>query len=82
MARATQKVTADVPDEAPVEPVAEPGPDTWVRSEHVLQADSLYGQPSWLVEAVLKNVEGESFTQAEVRERIDAFLAHTVDGGS
>ena len=72
------KVSPEEPEKA-VAP-AKPSVGTWPKSEHILHAVVMYGQPQWLVEHVLLDVpEGEQLSQASVSLRVINFLNHKME---
>jgi len=79
---ATAKKAAPADDVVVEEPVYEvQGPDKWGVDEHVRHAQSLYGQPPWLVKAVMKgHVDPDGYTKEFVQSKVDAFNAHPVYG--
>jgi hypothetical protein len=64
------------------EKAAEPKPSvgTWPKSEHVLHAEALHGQPAWLVEYVLRDrSDDEALSKEEVADQIKKFLNHKME---
>lgn len=46
----------------------------WPKSEHVRSSLSMYGQPGWLVEALLRDVpDDQQLSRQDVQKRLDEF---------
>lgn len=69
---------------SPEEPekAAEPKPSvgTWPKSEHVLHASAMHGQPQWLIMHVLQDVpDGELLSKDDVAIKVDQFSKHKME---
>jgi len=71
------------PEKAP-EPVQaeEPKPSvgTWPKSEHILHAAAMHGQPQWLIQHVLQDVpEDEQLSTDTVTHLVGVFAMHKME---
>jgi hypothetical protein len=69
---------------SPEEPekAAEPKPSvgTWPKSEHILHAAAMHGQPQWLIEHVLMDFpEDEQLSTEQVTGLVDTFAKHKME---
>ena len=69
---------------SPEEPemAAEPKPSvgTWPKSEHILHASVMHGQPQWLIEHVLHDApDDQMLSKDDVNQKVNTFLKHKME---
>lgn len=74
------KASPEGPEKAPEPVEPKPSVGTWPKSEHILHAAAMYGQPQWLIDHVLVDVPADKpMAKVEVAKLVNDFLKHQME---